>query len=181
MDEKDLFRNKQKQALKARSANQRTHDSQQLMQRLAAQPYWQQANSISVTIPMPFEVDTRWVIARAWQEGKRVCVPKTGPSGHMEMIWVTPDTALHQTRFGIFEPIKCDAVAPKADIDLIVVPCLAIDVRTRRRLGFGGGYYDRYLDDYCGETVALLFAEQHQLAVPTEAHDAVIAHLLVAE
>jgi len=61
----------------------------------------------------------------------------------MEAIAVTADTAFMDNEFGITEPIGSEIIDPE-DLDLVLVPLLAID-RQGHRVGYGKGYYDRYL------------------------------------
>ena len=73
--------------------------------------------------------------------------------------------------YGILEPKKSCALVTAADIDFAVVPCLSFD-RKGRRLGQGGGYYDRYLQMYPkAVTFGYAFEEQLCEAIPNEAHD----------
>ena len=67
----------------------------------------------------------------------------------------------------------------KKNIDLIVVPGVVFD-RQGYRIGFGGGYYDRYLSDFEGKRIALAFDEQVIEAVPRESHDLPV-HILITE
>ena len=70
---------------------------------------------------------------------------------------IHPDTA-HKAILGMLKYFK-DNDIDKEEIDLIVVPGLLFSSRGFR-IGFGGGFYDRYLADYQGETCSLVFSEQ---------------------
>src|SRR5699024_12883003 len=65
----------------------------------------------------------------------------------------------------------------KNSIDLIVVPGVVFD-KVGYRIGFGGGYYDRFLADYQNETVSLLHTEQLVDCIPIDSHDIAVNHLL---
>ncbi|MDH3982024.1 MAG: 5-formyltetrahydrofolate cyclo-ligase, partial [Kiritimatiellaceae bacterium] len=70
---------------------------------------------------------------------------------------------------GIKEPIS-PTLVPLDEIDLIAVPGVAFDL-TRNRLGRGGGYYDRILEDFGGTSVAVAFGFQILEEIPVDPHD----------
>ncbi|MCG4787991.1 5-formyltetrahydrofolate cyclo-ligase, partial [Roseburia faecis] len=71
----------------------------------------------------------------------------------MEFVQIDEDTEFEETGFGVLEPLAGMVLQPQ-EIDLIVVPGVAFTANGKR-LGFGGGYYDRYLANYLGKTVSL--------------------------
>jgi 5-formyltetrahydrofolate cyclo-ligase len=94
------------------------------------------------------EPDTWLIIRRIWAEGLpvRLAVPVVQPDGtslrHYEL---TPDTPLHLNRWGIPEPeAEAATEVPAPAFDAVLVPLLAVD-RAGHRVGYGGGFYDRFL------------------------------------
>ena len=88
----------------------------------------------------------------------------------MEARLIAPDTRLYRHRFGMLEPGEaCPLLAPE-EIDLVLVPGLAFD-RAGYRLGQGGGYYDRYLPQCSGKSLALCREAVLFEALPREEHD----------
>lgn len=162
-------------------ANQQAVSTAQLISQLLQLPSWQEATVIATTLSQPFELATTGIIAAAWAAGKQVVVPQTLPKRQMQMRELTATTQLVRTKFGVVEPIT-GAIVPPAMIDLIVVPGVAF-TKTGARLGFGGGYYDRYLATYQGATVALAlpWQVQPQDAWPTEKFDVNIQTVLTTE
>lgn len=72
-------------------------------------------------------------------------------------------------------------VIPPGQVDLIIIPCLAFDPKTKTRLGRGGGYYDRYLPKCINATkVIVAFSIQSVEGLPTETHD-IPADLIITE
>ncbi len=88
----------------------------------------------------------------------------------MDAVRIRGEEDLSPGAFGIPEPPASFPAADRGEIDLAVVPCLAADP-SARRLGRGGGYYDRFLGDFGGMTVLLCPEEMLLPAVPTDARD----------
>ena len=133
---------------------------------------WKQARMIAVTVSKRLEIPTRPIIEQAWKEGKQVCIPKCFPkTGAMEFRTFSGDDQLETVYAGLSEPIESltEKVAQK-DIDLVLVPGVAFD-REGFRIGYGGGYYDRFLTGYAGRTVSLLFDCQLPDRIPRMPHD----------
>lgn len=139
---------------------------------------WKDASSIGVTMATQFEFPTSLLIQRAFEAGKKVAVPKSLPKGKLEFHWVGPDTAFATTKFGVEEP-TIEAIAEPDELDLLIVPGLVYK-RSGYRVGFGGGYYDRYLANYHGKTCSLVFAEQLMEGWQTETFDQQIQQLFLA-
>ncbi|ASB88365.1 5-formyltetrahydrofolate cyclo-ligase [Bacillus sonorensis] len=133
---------------------------------------WTESSVIALTISRKPEVPTRPIIERAWREGKTVCIPKCLPeTKDMQFRRFKDDSELEVVYFGLQEPIihKTDLIMPQ-DIDLILVPGVCFD-RHGYRIGYGGGYYDRYLAGFHHETASLAFHCQMIERVPREEHD----------
>ena len=96
------------------------------------------------------EVDTSFLIALLRERGKNIAVPKMGPKGGLTHLLLTENTRLSPNSWGIPEPVEGIAVQPET-IDVVFVPLLAFD-KKGNRVGYGGGYYDRFLQ-MCREDV----------------------------
>ncbi|SJZ94790.1 5-formyltetrahydrofolate cyclo-ligase [Pilibacter termitis] len=147
-----------------------------LLEKLFQTSAWKNARSIGITISMPFELPTEKIITQAWQEGKIVAIPKTRENGEMDFFVHTSKTTLEKTTFGVLEPVGAE-MSKKKEIDLMIVPHLAI-TKTGVRLGFGGGFYDRYLADFKNDTLALAYSFQVMQELPQEPFDIVIKTIL---
>lgn len=110
-------------------------------------PEYQAANTIFCFVGSGAEFDTRLILQHALDEGKRVAVPLCVGRNLMEARQIHSLKELTGVgSFGIPEPSgKAPLVRPE-EIDFAVIPCLACD-RRGFRLGHGGGFYDRYLED----------------------------------
>ena len=131
---------------------------------------WLSARCIALTMSHSFEIDTAPLILHARHLGQRVVVPRTLKDHQMEFVTIDEGTDFTETSFGVLEPNDGKVVQPD-QIDLMIVPGIAF-TRDGDRLGFGGGYYDRYLQMYKeAVTVGYAFEEQLFDAIPSEAHD----------
>lgn len=168
------------QALKQLTPAEREAGAQSLYEQLFALTEWQQATTIATTISTNLELPTAPIIAAAQRTGKTVAVPQTLPARQMAFHTLTNDTHLAKTAFGLMEPADGQIISPAA-FDLIVVPGL-LYARSGERIGFGGGYYDRYLPRTTGTKVALAFPVQ-QVSVPNwqvDPFDVILDRVLVA-
>lgn len=94
------------------------------------------------------EVNTYLIITRLWEKGIDVIVPKVVGS-NMEHYYFAPHTHLQKNRWGLAEPV---GQTPLTDRDIratdrVLVPLLVAD-KKGHRIGYGGGYYDRFLQSY---------------------------------
>ena len=155
--------------------------SRTLAKHLLQQKSVLEAKIIAITLSNKPEVDTSFIIEQLWKMKKRVVVPKCEASQRTMQFYEIDTFAQTERAYkNILEPIPelCEAV-DQAQIDCIVVPGVVFDV-LGYRIGFGGGYYDRYLQDYQGTTIALAFEEQLINEVPRESHDLPV-HIIVGE
>lgn len=116
------------------------------------------------------EPNTRILIERLLERGKAVGLPRMLPGRQMEVRRYDPAIPMVKAAFGIEEPsTECELIH-KADIDFVLTPAVAYDVGGYR-MGFGGGYYDRWLEDYTGVKMGLCRDRVLQQSVPVEPHD----------
>ena len=115
----------------------------------------------------PAEVDTRRFINSALAAGKTVAVPKC-VGKDMRFLAVTSLSSLVRSRFGVDEPVDGSEIAHFSDT-VCIVPALRFD-RSGHRIGWGGGFYDRFLSGYSGVSVGICY-EQCCGEVPKNDHD----------
>jgi 5-formyltetrahydrofolate cyclo-ligase len=118
------------------------------------------------------EVDLRGVDTRLRERGVRVAYPAVdAETGTMTFRFVTDTDAMQMHGLGFREPTPADPEAAPGELDVVVVPALAIDPRGHR-IGYGAGFYDRTLPRYAGlTTVAVAFDFQLVAEVPNGAFD----------
>lgn len=168
--EKSRLRKKVKVCIDALTDDYCTEADRKITERLFSLDAWKRANVVFCYVGTGREIDTAVIIARAMAEGKRVGVPLcTGP-GMMEVRQIEDGKPLIPGSYGIPEPGKeCPLIRP-GEIELAVIPGLAF-TREGSRLGYGGGYYDRYLPEVKGLKVALCREKCLYSHLPTELHD----------
>ena len=169
-EEKKQLRSAIRAQMKALPREALREEDEVLFDRFLALPQVEQAHTIFIYHGMGAEPDTARLIAPLRQRGKRVVLPRCLPGNEMETRSVNGTEELIRHRFGMLEPGEDCPLVDRAEVDLILVPGLAFD-RQCRRLGQGGGFYDRYLEGYTGPTVALCRDCFLLQQVPCEAHD----------
>ena len=135
-------------------------------------PAFQASPTVMVYMALNQEVQTADIIAEARRQNKRVVVPVVRGSTLIAVDLPAAPEQLRRGRFGILEPRSWKIVVQPGDIPFVIVPGIAFD-RQGGRLGFGNGYYDRFLQQVPASTFscALAFAMQIVPEVPRMAHD----------
>ncbi len=145
------------------SVDQQTHLAQQAAARMMAYPPVVMAHTVALFLSFDGELDTRPLIEQLWRAGKRVYLPVLHPfsPGNLLFLHYHPQSELVVNRLKIHEP-KLDVrdVLPLAQLDVLVTPLVAFDSQGQR-LGMGGGFYDRTLQNW----------QQYRLQPVGYAHD----------
>lgn len=179
MEGKKEIRKKVLEELNKLSKPMYEHFSYNIAQKLYHTEEWKEADTIGITVSRPPEVDTYQIIRQAWEENKRVVVPKCYPHTK-EMVFreLTRFDELESVYYGLYEPIEEKTrVVSKDEISLLLVPGVAYG-KNGYRIGFGGGYYDRFLVDYKGKTISLAFMIQIFDELPYESHDIPVGKII---
>ncbi|WP_034944635.1 5-formyltetrahydrofolate cyclo-ligase [Erwinia oleae] len=135
-----------------------------------------QASSIALFLSFDGELNTRPLIERLWQQNKRVYLPVLHPfsAGQLLFIRYEADTPLLPNRLRIPEPkLDIRRMATLEELDVIMVPLVAFDEQGQR-LGMGGGFYDRTLQNWRQHNVlpvGLAHDCQQVAALPTAEWD----------
>jgi 5-formyltetrahydrofolate cyclo-ligase len=169
---KKRLRQEMKERLAAMSPGEIADRSHAACERLMSLAEFVEASAVMLYLPTPAEIDPSAAALHAWQAGKTVLVPWVDWD-HNHMLAVKVDTMddCETGRHGVRQP-PAGPAWPEQDIDFIVVPALAYDV-TGRRLGRGGGFYDRFLatPDLRAVTCGLAFDVQMLDDLPADEHD----------
>ena len=152
-----------RQRRRALTPEQQTQFALQAADRMMAYPPVLLAQTVAVFLSFDGELDTRSLIDQLWRAGKRVYLPVLHPfsPGNLLFLHYHPSSDLVVNRLNIREP-KLDVrdVLPLSQLDVLVTPLVAFDA-AGQRLGMGGGFYDRTLQNW----------RQHPLQPVGYAHD----------
>ena len=150
--------------------------------RIASSAVWKESSDLLLYASFRDEVETSWLLDLAWEQGKSVALPRCRPdslnsggasAGIMDFFVCRSRDELEISELGIPEPLLTLPLWREHDTpSLLLAPGLAFD-RRGGRLGYGGGFYDRWLGREDGKlrTVALAFADQLVDDVPCGAWD----------
>ncbi|WP_010303249.1 5-formyltetrahydrofolate cyclo-ligase [Kurthia senegalensis] len=177
--EKKALRTAVQEQLKQLTYKQYDVFSNEIQQQFLSSSFVREANVIGMTISMFPEVETRSLIEQLWALGKSVAVPKCRPAtSEMDFYIIHSFEQLETVYMNLLEPIPQEAtyVEPTA-IDLVVVPGIVYD-QTGYRIGYGGGYYDRFLPLCHAKTISFCFEQQIVAKVPKNSYDYPIDGLL---
>ncbi len=168
MDKKEL-RSRIRQQKRAMSEAEIREKSEALGALFAGCPAYQTAKTIYCYLPYNQEVRTVPMLERALAEGKRVAVPKV-IGDEMKFIYITDFSRVEKGYAGIPEPVEDGPVAEDPTA-LVLMPGLAFDP-AGHRIGYGGGFYDRFLaQEPKHPTVALCYDFQMLERLDTEEFD----------
>ena len=159
--------------------------SARVTERFTAQPFYREARTLYAYLSFNQELRTDGLIHRAWADGKRVAVPRTLGKGVMEFYYIDSFDGFIRSAFGVPEPPEDpEKLADEREV-LLLMPGLAFD-RAHNRVGYGGGFYDRYLERLHGSGArvfkpALAYEFQIVDSIPANAHDVRVDAILTAE
>ncbi len=129
-------------ALRASMKNRKEADAH-ILERFLSQEAYQNAETIMIYLSYKSEPDTWHLARRILADGKRLCAPICKAKGEMNSFLIRDPDNLCLSDMGIYEPFPTEPIPPE-EIDVIVVPGCAFS-EDGFRIGYGGGYYDRYL------------------------------------
>lgn len=152
--------------------------SELICNKLFSSDLWNRSSIILVYYSFKDEVNTLNIINRALRENKKVAIPKClDDRGTMEFYYINDLDDVEEGLYGIMEPkmdcLKCYNYSRS----LCLVPGLGFD-KNRHRIGYGKGYYDRFLEKYEGLSIGLCYEEQIKDSLPLEQHDRKLDYVL---
>jgi len=117
---------------------------------------YKDSKSIFCYVPYSNEIDTTFILNKTLLDSKILLIPKI-VGKDMVAVKVKNLNDLIKNKYGVFEPVS-NIPYNKKDIDIIIVPALGFD-NDGHRIGYGGGYYDKYLADYDGATIGFVLKD----------------------
>lgn len=143
-----------------------------IQSRLLALREYAAADTIFTYVSKPIEVDTIALIKAALANHKLVAVPRCVPNTYdMQFYYITSLDDLEKGSFGVLEPVvsRCRPVTDFSQ-GFCIVPGLSFDAQGYR-LGYGKGYYDRFLAEFSGDTVGICYSGCVQWNLPHGYYD----------
>ena len=159
-------------------SNQEWEEKSRLIcEKVVTHPFFLQEDAIYCYIDYRNEVGTRIIVEQAWKSGKKVATPKV-LGDEMEFYYIQTYDDLEEGYKGIPEPKKANLAID--DKTLVIMPGAAFDANCNR-IGYGKGYYDKYLQAHPNyKTLALAFELQMVEHIPTEEYD-ICPQILITE
>lgn len=180
--EKQRLREERLAAREALSEQERSVLDDRITQKLLAISEYVEATTVLTYVSVSSEVSTRMFIESVLRDGKTVAVPRCLPGHCLEFVAITSLDQLIAAPFGLLEPPKelPALTEEQMDASICIVPALLIDTKGYR-LGYGAGFYDRFLSTYPGKKICLAY--QQNLSRTTLPHTAfdVAVDLVITE
>lgn len=175
---KNLLRKKYKAIRKSIAEDKRNEYNKEIMNRIINSEYYKNTDTVFAYVSIGDEVNTYSIIKYTLKEGKKVAVPYCIPNTPlMEFYYINSINDLKKGSFGVPEPdIKiCIKATDKKGV--ILVPGLAFD-KYGYRMGYGKGYYDRYLTDFNGVKIGLCYSACMSRCILHNCHDKSVDYII---
>lgn len=144
--------------------------SEKIIENLESIDEFQKSETVMVYVSYRNEVETHSLIKKLLEAKKRVCVPLCEENCNMTAREIKDFSELVRGSYGILEPKESAYIVPKSEIDFVVVPGCVFS-RTGHRIGYGKGYYDRFLEEMNAKTAGLSYGFSLLDEVPCEKTD----------
>ena len=151
---KQILRNKYKDIRKNIKDKEKQNDI--IFNKIINLEEYKQSNLILIYISLKNEVDTIELIKYGLKEGKQLAVPKC-EGNDMVFYYINSLEDLQEGNFGILEP-KTNKIVKNFNNSICIIPGLAFD-KQNNRIGYGRGFYDRFLKNYHGIKIGLTYKE----------------------
>ena len=180
--EKQRLREEHLAAREALSEQERSVLDNRITQKLLATSEYAEATTVLTYVSVSSEVSTRMFIECALRDGKTVAVPRCLPGHCLEFVAIASLEQLVAAPFNLLEPAKeLPAVTEdQKNNSICIVPALLVDTKGYR-LGYGAGFYDRFLSTYPGKKICLAYQQNlSRTMLPHTAFD-VAVDLVITE
>ncbi|MDR0812732.1 MAG: 5-formyltetrahydrofolate cyclo-ligase [Oscillospiraceae bacterium] len=141
-----------------------------VFEQMISHPRYKAAERVMFYYSVNCEVETHRAIEHALAAGKTAALPVSYPKGIMEPKIIAALSDAKPGRYGIPAPDETAQALPLDEIDLVIVPALAFD-KAGYRLGYGGGYYDRFVPRLNRRKTYLIGLGRQSLLLPKTPRD----------
>ena len=181
---KQALRTKMKQLRKSIDAAKVEQASNLIVNNCLDGINWESVKSIQIYLPIADhkEVDTWPLIRHLWKTEPHVSVSvPVMRNGRLYSTPIKEDTVLQPAQYGTIEPLQPTLLPGNHKFDVVIVPVLGFD-RRGHRLGYGKGYYDRFLNELSAIKIGFAYAESEvKPNIPSESHDATLNYVSTEE
>lgn len=174
--DKEYIRKRVLKERRSLNINQVRQKSRDIVRRLTDSCYYRNASTVMCYSHIKNEVETDYLMKLCIMEGKILVLPLVSTKGHGPSLQLRrvslPEKDLRRGAFGILEPVNDTYQVHPREVDLAVIPGVAFDAE-RNRIGYGKGYFDRFiplLSDDCTKA-GLAYEIQIVNKIPAESHD----------
>ena len=178
--EKQRLREERLAAREALSEQERSVLDDRITQKLLATSEYAEATTVLTYVSVSSEVSTRMFIECALRDGKTVAVPRCLPGHCLEFVAITSLDQLIAAPFGLLEPPKelPALTEEQMNASICIVPALLVDIKGYR-LGYGAGFYDRFLSTYPGKKICLAYQQNlSRTMLPHTAFDVAVDEVI---
>ena len=158
--EKQRLREERLAAREALSEQERSVLDDRITQKLLATSEYAEATTVLTYVSVLSEVSTRMFVECALRDGKTVAVPRCLPGHCLEFVAIASLEQLVAASFNLLEPAKelPALTEDQKNNSICIVPALLVDTKGYR-LGYGAGFYDRFLSTYPGKKICLAYQQ----------------------
>lgn len=158
--EKQRLREERLAAREALSEQERSVLDDRITQKLLATSEYAEATTVLTYVSVSSEVSTRMFIECALRDGKTVAVPRCLPGHCLEFVAIASLEQLVEAPFNLLEPSRelPALIEDQMSNAICIVPALLVDTKGYR-LGYGAGFYDRFLSTYSGKKICLAYQQ----------------------
>ncbi|MBE6718459.1 MAG: 5-formyltetrahydrofolate cyclo-ligase [Ruminococcaceae bacterium] len=157
-EEKNKIRTEYKEKRKNVPSEQRVINDEKICKKLLSLSSYRFADTILLYSPLKNEIDTSAIVKDALSKGKRVAYPRCIEGNEMVYHIITSEEQLISGKYGIKEPIETLPVYENGqDNAICILPAIVYD-KKGYRLGYGKGYYDRFLSKFKGIKIGLVYS-----------------------
>ena len=153
---RDIYKDKRKNL----PLEQKKKMDEAICKRFLSLSSYRYADTILVYSPIKGEIDTMPIVCDAWAKGKKVAFPRCIDGNRMVYHYVTSEQQLENGMYGIREPSAELPLYTSAQFEhaICILPAIVYDERCYR-LGYGKGYYDRFLSEFNGIKAGLIYSD----------------------
>lgn len=159
-EQKNQIRDIYKEKRRSISAEKKSELDEAVCKRFLSLSSYRYADTILLYSPLKGEIDTLPIVRDAWAKGKKTAFPRCIDGNRMVYHYVTSEEQLVSGMYGIKEPsadLPLYSSAPFEHV-ICVLPAIVYDKRGYR-LGYGRGYYDRFLSNFNGIKAGLIYSD----------------------